>query len=593
MDENTEPDTKTRHESYSLRLGLAIAIVVVMWGILIIPAMLAPLTKMHFMSMQLGPVFGVLFLSTWWLTTPSMRQSKRWLGLALIFLIFVTTMFLIDNSMRIAMLVQGLPAALTLLVAGMLVSGFLLKRFATVKNRAWFGLICFSTLMVAGLFLRTEDPDAEFAFELVPRWKPTAEDIFLSSLQNASSSDEERLPIDPAENELPDHPSMSDWAEFRGPRRDGVVDDVRFRTDWKSNPPPELWRRPIGPAWSSFCVIGPVFFTQEQRGELEVVSAYTVQHGRNIWTSETESRFEASMGGVGPRATPTYDSQRLYVTGASGLIQCLDANTGQSIWKYDLVEELDVPLPSWGFSSSPLLHEDLAIVFAGGGEEDGTIALNRDSGELVWSAPGGNHGYSSPQLATLHDTQQVLISSNRGLQSLDPKTGQELWNHDWDIDVMARVTQPTVVGNTAYLGTGYGNGTRRIDISRDGDGWSTKEVWTESMKPYFNDCVYHQGYLYGFDGPIFMCLNAETGDKEWKKGRYGHGQVLLVQAMGVLLIVTEKGDLVLAKAIPDGLEEIARIPSVEGITWNHPVIADGKLFVRNAEEMVCYKLDML
>ncbi|KAA1259227.1 outer membrane biogenesis protein BamB [Rubripirellula obstinata] len=591
----TDSESSSPSSPKSFRVWVAIAIVVAMWMILIVPAMLAPLTKMHFYSMQLGPMFGAIGLSIWWMNTRVIPRNSRWLGLGLMFLIFAVTMFSIDFSVMIAMLVKGLPIALTLLVAG-----FFVGSFVNARKQAWIGLTFFSAVMIAGLFVRAEDPDAEFAFDLVPRWKPTAEDNFLDSLQNVSAS-EEASTIDSDALELPDAVTSKDWAEFRGPKRDGILNDVSFSTDWESNPPAELWRHPIGPGWSSFCVVGPVFYTQEQRGEQETVSAYTVADGRSVWIQETESRFEASMGGVGPRATPTYDNQQLFVTGASGLVQCLDAKSGQPIWQFDLMEQLDVPLPSWGFASSPLLYsnkkeeldDDLVIVFAGGGEEHGTIALDRTTGKLAWSTPGGNHGYSSAQLATIEGTEQVLISSNRGLQSLDPQTGRELWNHEWDIDVMARVTQPTVVGSTAYLGTGYGNGTRRIDISRDGDQWSTEHAWTESMKPYFNDCVYHEGFLYGFDGPIFMCLNADTGEKAWKRGRYGHGQVLLVKEMETLLIVTEKGDLVLAKVNPNKLEEIVRIASVEGITWNHPVIADGKLFVRNAEEMVCYELDVL
>jgi outer membrane protein assembly factor BamB len=586
----TDPQSPVK----SFRVWIAIAIVTAMWIILIVPAIIAPLTKMHFYSMQMGPVFGTIGLSIWWMVSRVIPRSARWLGLGLIFSIFAITMFSIDRSVTIAMLVNGLPIAMTLLVLG-----FLVGRFINVSKQAWIGFGFFLVVMIGGLLVRVEDPDAEFAFDLVPRWKPTAEDNFLESLQNASAG-KDFSPINPDDFELPNEASAKDWGEFRGARRDGILNDVSFSTNWESDPPAELWRHPIGPAWSSFCVVGPFFFTQEQRGVMEVVSAYTVDGGRNVWIQETESRFEASMGGLGPRATPTYDNQQLFVTGASGLVQCLNAKSGESIWQFDLMQQLDVPLPSWGFASSPLLYknqqesseDDLVIVFAGGGEEHGTVALDRKTGQLAWSAPGGNHGYSSAQLATIEDTVQVLISSNRGLQSLDPQTGHELWNHEWDIDVMARVTQPTVVGNTAYLGTGYGNGTQRIDITRDGDQWSTEEAWTGPMKPYFNDCVYHEGFLYGFDGPIFMCLDADTGKKAWKRGRYGHGQVLLIKDMETLLIVTEKGDLVLAKADPNKLDEIARIPSVKGITWNHPVIADGKLFVRNAEEMVCYELNI-
>jgi outer membrane protein assembly factor BamB len=569
----------------------AIAIVASMWLILIVPGMIAPLTKLHFTSMQSAPALGAILLSVWWFRKSLLPKRKRVVGLVALYSVFVIIMFAIHPSLRILMLIKGLPAAMTLLVVG-----FVIGQWVQVSKQAWFGVAAFAGLLVGALFVRVGTIDAAFDYTLVPRWKPTAEQELLQSLKNdLASGDSTENVADSVQStgtpRLPDQPGSSDWAEFRGPRRDGILDDVVFETDWSENPPAELWRRPVGPAWSSFCVVGPWFFTQEQRGKEEIVSAYRVDDGSSVWSQSHQSRFEASMGGVGPRATPTYHQQRLYVMGGSGLIQCLDAATGDCVWKYDLMEELDVPLPSWGFASSPLIFQNLVIAFAGGGDQHATVALDKTNGALVWSAAGGNHGYSSPQLSTIHETEQVLISSNRGLQSLEPHSGKELWNHEWDIDVMARVTQPTVVGNTAYLGTGYGNGTRRIDITRNGDDWQTEEIWTKPMKPYFNDCVYHQGFLYGFDGPIFMCLDAKSGKKAWKRGRYGHGQVLLVQAMEMLLILTEKGKLVLAKTNPKKLEEIATIPSVEGITWNHPVVAGGKLFVRNANEMVAYDLN--
>lgn len=576
----------------------AIAIVAAMWLLLIVPGMIAPLTKLHFYSMQSAPALGAILLSVWWFRNSRIPKRERVIGLVALYSVFVIIMFAIHPSLQILMLLKGLPTALTLLVLG-----FAVGRWLQVRKQAWFGAAAFLGLLLCALFVRVGTIDAAFDYTLVPRWKPTAEQELLKSLSNDSESrvsatkesDGSIKLSDQVSDvaDLPAEPRPSDWAEFRGPSRDGILNNVAFETDWSENPPTELWRRPVGPAWSSFCVVGPWFFTQEQRGEEELVSAYRVDDGGGVWSQSHQSRFEASMGGVGPRATPTYHQTRLYVMGGSGLVQCLDAATGDRVWQYDLMDELGVTLPSWGFASSPLIFEDLVIVFAGGGDQHATVALDKADGSLVWSAAGGDHGYSSPQLSTIHGTQQILISSNRGLQSLEPRSGTQLWNHEWDIDVMARVTQPTVVGNTAYLGTGYGNGTRRIDITRNGDRWQTEEIWTKPMKPYFNDCVHHDGFLYGFDGPIFMCLDARSGKKAWKRGRYGHGQVLLVQSMETLLIVTEKGKLVLAKTNPQKLEEIATIPSVEGITWNHPVIADGKLFVRNASEMVAYQLDII
>ena len=389
---------------------------------------------------------------------------------------------------------------------------------------------------------------------------------------------------------LPDEPTRNDWAEFRGPARDGTIRGVRFATDWDANPPRELWRRSIGPGWSAFCVVGPLAFTQEQRGEEESVVAYQVQDGSQVWAQAIAARFEASMGGPGPRATPTYSAGKLYVTGGTGVIQCLDAISGEKVWSFDLVEKLSIATPAWGFSSSPLLVGDLAIVVANGAEGQGVVALERESGKLRWSATDGYHSYSSPQLSTIDDQQHVLISSNLGLHGLNATDGVVLWEHEWDIGQMARVTQPLVVGNAVYLGTGYGKGTLRVNVHHSDDGWKAEESWLAPLKPYFNDCVYYQGHLYGFDDSIFTSVDAETGDRNWKRGRYGFGQVLLVDAMGILLVMGEKGDVVLLRANPERHEEIASLKALEGVTWNHPVIAEGKLFIRNSEEAACYEL---
>ena len=565
----------------ALRLWPAVLILVVMWLVLLVPGWVVPLTMIHFISMQLAPALGALGLLIWWLSSRAMPFRKRLAGLALIIGVFIAAMFLMHPSLRIVMLTRGLPVSLTLMVFG-----FFVSRTVGLPRQAWAGLLAFSILMIGSLFVRVGRMDANFDFNLVSRWKPTSEEQLV-----ALDSKSEQKPA--ADFDLPSNAADTDWAEFRGRNRDGILTGVSFSTDWETKPPTERWRHPIGPGWSSFCVVGPLFFTQEQRGEIELVSAYTVADGKPVWTNQTKSRFEATMGGVGPRATPTFRDKQLYITGASGLVQCLDAATGEPVWQFDLIKELGVPLPMWGFASSPLVLEETAIVFAGGGEENALVALDRKSGKVVWSVGFGSHGYSSPQLSTIDGVAQVLISSNRGVQSVDPLTGKVLWKHEWDIGEMARITQPTVVGTSVYLGTGYGRGTMRIDVRHEGGSWSTEEGWIESMKPYFNDCVHHEGFLYGFDGPIFMCLDAETGERVWKHRGYGHGQVLLVKDMETLLVLTEEGELVLLKADPNEAVEISKIPSVEGITWNHPVIADGKLFVRNAEEMVCYDLDLV
>lgn len=580
-----EVDGETRR--HQLWMAPALIILAIVWFLVTVPGKIAPMTMFHFFSLQGGPAIGTLGIAIWWLAARKLSWRSRLVGVGLGFAILVGAVMSVHQSMQVVTLIWGLPIALTFLVMTLLLG----ENLAWPK-RGWAALGAFAGALLVAQFFRTADMDAAFGFRLVPRWSPTAEDKMLAELES------EQTPAQDGETsiELSEHPSDSDWAEFRGSRRDGILREVTFDSDWDTNPPQEIWRRPVGPGWSSFCVLGSTFFTQEQRGEKEAVVAYDLDSGSPIWMNEIEARFEASMGGIGPRGTPTYDRGQLFVMGATGVVQCLSASSGETVWKHDLVKQSEVRLPEWGFASSPLIVDDLVMVFAGGGvdqdsgKEKGVVALNRADGSVVWTASDGWHGYSSPQLVTIEGVRQVLIISNVGIHSLEPESGKVLWKHRWDIGQMARVTQPLVVANAIYIGTGYGNGTQRIDVKHSDGKWEVSEAWIANLKPYFNDFVHHQGHVYGFDGPIFMSVDAETGDKNWKGGRFGHGQVLLVEDMAALVIVGEKGDLVLADANPDKFRKIAEFQAMDGISWNHPVIADGKLLVRNSQEMVCYAL---
>ena len=250
------------------------------------------------------------------------------------------------------------------------------------------------------------------------------------------------------------------------------------------------------------------------------------------------------MGGVGPRATPTLSEGRLFTLGAEGLLHRLDPATGGVVW-------------------------------------------DADSGKLRWGAPAGGHSYSSPQLSTVAGTRSVPVVTDDGLTLIDPADGSVLWQYEWKFDNY-RVLQPLVISDSSLLmSTGFGVGTRRLDLSREGGQFSATERWTSrGMKPDYNDYVAHEGYLYGFDVSILACVDLETGERRWKGGRYGHGQLLLLPDADQLLVTTETGDLVLVRADPEKLNELARIEVLDGKTWNHPVLVGNRVYLRNAEEAV-------
>ena len=378
------------------------------------------------------------------------------------------------------------------------------------------------------------------------------------------------------------------WPGFRGHRRDSVVSGLRIGTDWASVPPVEIWRRPVGPGWSSFAVAGELAYTQEQRGDDEVVSSYRVSTGEPVWMHRDKVRFWESNAGAGPRGTPTVEGGRVYAMGATGLVNALDAATGARLWSRDAAKDTGAELPGWGFAASPLAVGDLIVVAASGR----LIAYDAASGEPRWKGPtGGGGGYSSPHLATIGGVAQVVLLRGGGAVSVAPDDGRVLWEYSWEPG--GSIPQPGWTANGDLLLSGNdmmgGIGLRRLAIAPDR--WALTERWTSrGLKPYFNDFVVHDGHAFGFDGSILSCIDLADGERKWKGGRYGHGQMILLADQGLLLVLSEHGELVLVPATPDGHTELARFEAIEGKTWNHPALSGDVLLVRNGQEMAAFRL---
>ena len=382
----------------------------------------------------------------------------------------------------------------------------------------------------------------------------------------------------------------AEWPGFRGPDRDDVVRGVRISTDWSQSPPAELWRRPVGPGWSSFAVNGDLIYTQEQRGGDEIVACYRKSTGAPVWRHRDATRFWESNGGAGPRGTPTLSNGRVYALGATGILNALDAVTGAVIWSRNAASDVHVNIPMWGISSSPLIVGDTVVVATGGKLAGYDVA----TGNPRWSGPGGGMSYSSPHLATIGGVTQVLFLGGPGAISVDPTTGKVLWQHQWE---GGAIVQPALTADGDVLVNAIsmngGEGMRRLAVEHSGGTWTAHERWTsKGLKPYFNDFVVHKGYAYGFDGSILSCIDLADGERKWKGGRYGAGQLVLLDEQDLLLLVSEDGELALVSASPDGYKEIARAPALEGKTWNHPVVVRDVLLVRNDHEMAAFRLSL-
>ena len=377
------------------------------------------------------------------------------------------------------------------------------------------------------------------------------------------------------------------WPGFRGPHRDDIIQGVRIKTDWAASPPVALWRRPIGPGWSSFAVSGGLIYTQEQRGPDEIVACYKLTTGEPVWAHRDAARFWESNGGPGPRATPTLSNGRVYTFGGTGILNVLNAADGSVVWSRNAASDTGTEVPYWGFASSPLVAGDVVIVATAGR----LAAYDLGTGAKRWSGPARGVSYSSPHLATLDGVPQVLLLSQPGAISVALADGTLLWEHPWK---GYPILQPALTADgDVLIAVSDSSGIRRLAVARGPGGWTVQERWTSiGLKPYFNDFVVHNGHAFGFDGSILACIDLKDGKRVWKGGRYGNGQLLLLADQDVLLVSSEEGELALVGATPDQFKELARIPAIEGKTWNHPVLAGDVLLVRNGEEMAAFRLSL-
>lgn len=530
----------------------------------------APTLMGRAIGFMVAPLLAALILSVWWLRSRGVPRRDRMLGLLLFAAVLVwIALSQASNGSRLLMV------AVPVLSIGLVALLFATSRLSWPRRRR---MAIVFMLIGTGVFTAMRvDKVGDIMPILSWRWSPSSEWI-------------EPPPGAVETAVLPAQAGPGDWAEFRGPARDNRMPGTTFATGWDENPPRELWRRPVGLGWSSFAAIGDYIFTQEQRNDDETVVCYRADNGDQVWVNRIDSRFDDATG-AGPRGTPTYHEGSLYVFGALGILQRLDASTGATAWTRDLKADTDAKVPVWGFASSPLVTGDLVVVFSGGRAGKSVAAYDRESGELVWTGGDGTHGYSSGHLARISDVPQILMPSDVGIQSFAPESGKLLWEYRWDVISNPRCVQPLVIDmNSIMIGTAGGQGTRRIRVEKDAGGWTVEEQWaTRKFRPYFNDFVHHEGNLYGYDGKRFTCVDAETGERRWTGDNYG-GQVLLLPDMDTLLVLTQKGEVVLLEATPEGENEIAKFKALSGKTWNHPVIAHGKLFVRNSEEAACYEL---
>lgn len=392
-------------------------------------------------------------------------------------------------------------------------------------------------------------------------------------------------------------PGLEDSAQFLGPDRTGVLPVARFSTNWTTQAPRELWRRPIGLGWSSFAVVGGQAWTQEQVGDDERVICINVATGKTLWSHSERTRFSEWQGGDGPRATPTVQDGRVYAMGGTGILLCLDAATGRLVWRRSVLEENGLSNLIWGTSSSPLIVDGLTVITGGRGSGAVLYAYRSSDGSPAWKSGDGDASYASPILATLAGRRVILSNNATSLTAHDPTTGRVLFNHAWGGSKWPKASQPVVLpGDRVFVSGGYGMGCQIIQVKTGeaGSDSATGTLKTETawkgitMKTQFNSPGLRNGYLYGLDDGLLACVDATTGRRIWKDGRFGSGQTLIVG--DTVVVQNENGTVHACAASPDGFRELGQIAALSSKTWNQPAVAGRYLLVRNDREAVCWEL---
>jgi outer membrane protein assembly factor BamB len=602
-----------------LRLWPGVVAVVLLWLVRFGLKIVVPGFNGFSLAMQ-GGLVGALAVIVWWVFFSRAPWTERLGGIALMIgAMFVTWQIKHESMGPLWLVGYALPVLCLALVAGAAAS----RRVSDGRRRA---TMVASILLACGVWtlVRTDGVDGDHDAKFGWRWAESPEERLLAqsggqfiesaqskpaalpsvpSVQAAAETSKESVltPDRDRPAALPAAPAVantvSNWPGFRGPDRNGTITGVRIETDWAASPPIELWRRPIGPGWSSFAVRGNLLYTQEQRGDDEVVACYNASTGEPVWAHRDAARFFESNAGAGPRGTPTLSNGRVYTFGATGIVNALDAGSGAVVWSRNAGSDTDgtpsmaggkTEIPVWGFASSPLVVDDVVIVAVAGR----LVAYDLVTGKPRWFGPAGGVSYSSPHLVTIDGVAQVLLLSGAGVTSVAPADGKRLWEHAWR---GFPVVQPALIADGDVLITASGeSGTRRIAVAQGPGGWTAQERWTSNgLKPYFNDFVVHKGHAFGFDGRILACIDLEDGMRKWKGGRYGNGQLVLLPDQDLLLVLSEEGELALVSATPDKFIEVARFPAIKGKTWNHPVLVGDILLVRNGQEMVAFRLSVV
>lgn len=385
-------------------------------------------------------------------------------------------------------------------------------------------------------------------------------------------------------------PSKIDWPQWRGPKRDGRSAETGILRTWPAEGPKVLWRVPLANGFSAITVANGKAYTMFSDDADEYVLCVDANTGKEIWRFKSDRNYVERQGGDGPRATPLVDGKSVYVLGAFGKLFALNADNGKPIWSHDLQKEYEGKIPIWGISTTPMIEGAMLLVDVGGKNDFALMAFDKNNGKVIWNSHTDQPGYSAPIAVTVGGVRQIIFFTGGNLVAVSPKNGGVFWKHPWPTQFFVNAATPVFIPeDKIFISSGYDQGAGLFQLQANGSAVSAQPVWqNKNMRNHMASSVYHEGHLYGFDEATFKCLDVATGEDKWKTRGLGKGT--LMYADGHLIVLSERGKLVLVEAVPTAYIEKASAQVLRGKCWTMPALANGKLYLRNEKEMVCLDL---
>jgi len=379
-----------------------------------------------------------------------------------------------------------------------------------------------------------------------------------------------------------------DWPRFGGAKQDGISTETGLPRNWPEGGPRVVWKRAIGEGYSGMSVASGRLYTQDSDEKTEFVLALDAATGKEIWRVPIGDKLVDPMGN-GPRGTPTVDGGTIYALGSMGRLVALKAADGGTIWTVELTRDFGAKRPTWGYSGSPLIDGGLLVLEVGGTEKRGVVAFEKATGKVRWAAKEGDPAYSTPVLMTIGGIKQYVTARRAGpeIVSLLPD-GTLHWTHPGPPTVI--VSPLFIPPDKVYVSAGDDGGAVLFRVKTEGGKATTEELWkTRGMKNHFNNAVLVGEHIYGFDNATFKCISVATGEPAWAQRGLGKGS-LLATADGLLIVLSDRGKLLLVEAAPESYKELASFQAMEGKAWTSPTLANGKVYLRDEDEMIALDL---